>query len=286
MKKVFFISLIISGVILTIYSCSKKKLTDSGAKEPDFAIEVSPKTQWVTAGESAEFQIKLTSLNGFSAPCTLSAVGFPGEDVTFYSTVLKPPDSTQLTIYTTFSTPRDTYQLTVTGKNENLIHESQALLVVPSEKVTEYYPLAIGNSWTYVLLDQIWDTLTYTIVDTFTINDNLAYILSRADTIYVYVRGDTIFSKSGEIILAGSLVVGRTWNAYYWNYEVMEFGATALANNDTIYENCLKIKKTNPNYPKDETFEWWAKDVGFVKMKESISGQYQGSMELISFSHD
>jgi hypothetical protein len=290
MKKVFLISLISAGLLLNICCQSKKKVTDSGTKEPDFAIEVSPPTQWVSAGDSAEFQIKLTSLNGFSAPCTLSVAGFPEKDsVAFNSDVLVPTDSSQLTIYTTFSTPRETYALVITGKNGKIIHNDTVTLLVPSEKVTDYYPLAIGNSWSYVWLDEegeIKFTDTQSIIDTDTINGNFGYISPFNE--FTYVKGDTIFclwlnSMTRFIVLLGPLVIGQSWSARDWNYELIEFGPVTLTDG-TKYENCLKLRKVNPDFPGDETFEWWAKDVGYVKMKEYYSGQYQGSRELVSYT--
>jgi hypothetical protein len=289
MKRFFLILLLGASVVLTICCSKKSKSTNPTTKDPDFAIEVSPKTQWVMAGDSTEFQIKLTSLNGFSAPCTLNAVGFPEADsVIFDSEVLVPPDSLQLKINATFSTPRETYKLVITGKNGKLSHTDTVALMVPSEKVTDYYPLAIGNSWSYAFLDdnyQIKTTFTYTVIDTVTINGNFVYLFSREDSLYVYVKGDTILSKSGRIILPGPLVVGQSWTADPYDYELIGFGATTLINEGTKYENCLKIRRTDPHFPGDETFEWWAKGVGKVNVEEYISGHYAAGMELVSFTH-
>jgi hypothetical protein len=276
-------------VVLTICFCSKS--TNPSTKEPDFVLQVSPQTKWVTAGDSAKFHIKLTSLNGFSAPCTLSLVGLPQEDTAvFTQNVLVPPDSCGLIIHTTFPAPLDTYQLTITGKNKNLTHSAQAVLIVPPEKVTDYYPLAIGNSWTYVFLDQNgrnWGTISYSIIGTATINGNFCYL--TPDVVFFYVNGDTIFSSSpgrlkGTIVLLGPLVIGQSWTADSWNYELVEFGPVTLTKG-TEYKNCIKLKKMDPAHPEDETFEWWAKEVGKVKMAEYISGQYNGSLELESFTH-
>lgn len=286
MKNAFLVLLL--GLFWILAICCNSKSTNPGPKKPEFALEVSPHTQWVSAGDSTEFKIKLTSLHGFSSPCTLSVVGFPeGDSIAIDSKVLVPPDSSQLTIFTTFSTPRDTYQLTVTGKNKNLNHSTQATLVVPSEKVTDYYPLAIGNSWTYAWIDsngRIWGTFSYSILDTVTINGNVGYILS--DIIIIYVKGDTIFQKGvGEmIVLLGPLVVGQSWRQGQFTYRLMGFEEATLKSNTTTYPNCIKLRKMIPGHPEDEAYEWWAKDVGLVKMEEYISGQFNGSRELVSFT--
>lgn len=276
-------------MVLTICFCSKS--TNPSTKEPDFVLQVSPQTKWVTAGDSAELKIKLISLNGFSAPCTLSLVGLPQEDTAVFTRkVLVPPDSCGLIIHTTFPAPPDTSQLTITGKNKNLTHSAQAVLIVSPEKVTDYYPLAIGNSWTYVFLDQNgrnWGTISYSIIDTDTINGNFVYL--TPDVVYFYVNGDTIFSSSpgrlkGTIVLLGPLVIGQSWTADSWNYELVEFGPVTLTKG-TEYKHCIKLKKTNPANPGAEQYEWWAKNVGLVKFEEYIYGQFQASRELESFTH-
>jgi hypothetical protein len=291
MKRVLFILLLSISVILTICCSKKNKSTNPDSKEPNFAIQVSPQTQWVTAGDSTEFKIKLTSLNSFSSPCTLSLVGSPeGDSITLGSEVLVPTDSCRLTLYTTFSTSRDTYQLSITGKNKNLIHSTQATLVVSPEKVTDYYPLAIGNSWTYALLGpdgRIWDTFSYKIVDTATVNNNFCYLTS--DIMFFYVKGDTIFSLAPRnmesvIVLVGPLVIGHSWTVNNWNYELIEFGAVTLTKG-TEYQNCIKLRKTDPAHPQAWEYEWWAKSVGQVKWDTYAYGQYQGSKELVSFIH-
>jgi len=287
MKKLFLILLLSISVVLTICCGKKSKPTNPGTKEPDFAIEVSPKTQWVMAGDSAEFQIKLASLHGFSAPCTLSAVGFPeAESVILDSKVLAPPDSLQLIINTDFSTPRETYKLVITGKNGKLSHSDTVALIIPSEKVTDYYPLAIGNSWTWAWLDQngrIWDTFTLTVIDTATRNGNFTYLFSGLD-FFVYVKGDTIFSSVGQIVLLGPLVIGQSWTTIPYDYELIGFGAVTTLTDDTEYEQCVKFKKTASIHPGAVQYEWWAKGIGLVKMEEYVSGQLQASRELVSFT--
>ena len=289
MKNSLFIIFVSFSLVLAFCCCTKTKSTNPDTEPPDFVIEVDPQSQSVTAGDSAKFKVKLTSVNGFSAVCTLSAVGYPeGDSTAFEAKALVPTDSSLLTIYTRTSTPQQTYDVVVTGKNGKVSHSDTVTLAVPSQKITDYYPLALGNFWMYVLIDentQIWDTLSYGVVDTATINGNLCYILSPLEPIYIYAKQDTIFSGSGEIILAGPPLVGQTWSAYYWNYEIIRFEATLLVSTNTVYENCLKIRKINPSYPGDETFEWWAEGVGKVKVEEYYSEQYWGGMELVNFAH-
>ena len=275
------------SLILAVCCCTKSKSTNPDTKVPDFAIEVSPRSKSVTPGDSAEFKVKLTSVNGFSGVCTLSAAGYPeGDSAAFDSKTLVPTDSSRLMIHTATSTPQQTYEVVITGKDGKVSHSDSVTLAVPSQKVTDYYPLAVGNAWKYVLLDHTGRTLmsfAYKIEDTMTVGGNFGYVFS--DGGFLYARGDTIFDGFGEIILAGPLVMGQSWIARSWKYELIEFGAVTLTDG-TEYENCIKLKKTDPVYPGAKEYEWWAKDVGMVKYETYASGLYQGSRELVSFIHD
>jgi hypothetical protein len=159
------------------------------------------------------------------------------------------------------------------------------------DKVTAYYPLAIGNSWTYALLGpdgRIWQTLSYKIDDTITLNDNFYYLTS--DIKFFYVKGDTIFSvdpptMERTIILQGPLVIGQSWSDNLFTWQLVEFEEATLKSDTTKYPNCIKLRRMDPAHPQDGIYEWWAKDVGKVKREEYISGQYQAGMELVSFKH-
>ena len=165
-------------------------------------------------------------------------------------------------------------------------HSDSVALAFPSQKVTDYYPLAVGNSWKYALLDhtgKTWMTLFVRIVDTMTVNGNLGYVFG--DGGFLYAKGDTIFTGSGDIILAGPLVVGQSWTAGFYTHELIEFGAVTLSKG-AEYLDCAKIRKTRSDSPGEVSYEWWARGVGQVKMEEYLSGLLQGSKELEIFIHD
>lgn len=84
--------------------------------QPDFTIDAIPDTQWVKQGDTTGFEVILTSLHGFSSPCTLTVEGLPplttGE---FDPTVIVPTDTSTLTITVDTLTPLGIYPLTITG---------------------------------------------------------------------------------------------------------------------------------------------------------------------------
>jgi hypothetical protein len=84
---------------------------------PDFQIQADPDTQEIQAGDSAVFDLKLTSLYGFDSPCTLWISGLPPDaSAQLDDIVLIPTDSTVLRMSTEYSTPPGEYDLTVTAQ--------------------------------------------------------------------------------------------------------------------------------------------------------------------------
>ncbi|MGB2990262.1 MAG: FlgD immunoglobulin-like domain containing protein, partial [Candidatus Zixiibacteriota bacterium] len=101
----------------------------------DFAIEVLPDTLRMMRGTDSSYNVKLTSINGFSSPCTLEVTGLPGGSVgTFDSSTLVPTDSTKLNISVPDTTPEGFYSLTVTATEmvggKALQHSRDVTLVV------------------------------------------------------------------------------------------------------------------------------------------------------------
>ena len=101
---------------------------------PDFTIEVEPDSQEVQASFSADFDVVLTSLYGFAAPCTLTVSGLPlGASGSFLPNPATPTDTSVMTITTTRDTPPGTYYLTVTATElakAQAEHSTQVVLVV------------------------------------------------------------------------------------------------------------------------------------------------------------
>jgi len=102
---------------------------------PDFTIDVEPDTLTVFSGDSGDYAVILTSINGFASPCTLTVVGHPdGSTPDFDPPVLVPTDSSILAIAIPDTTTPDTFTLTVTAtemdKGKGIAHSKDVILIV------------------------------------------------------------------------------------------------------------------------------------------------------------
>jgi hypothetical protein len=112
--------------------------------EPDFTIDVLPDTQKVEIGDTADYEVVLTSIAGFSSPCSLSVSGTPpGATSHFDPDVVTPTDTSTLRIATGQSTPIDTSVLMITAKSNQLIHDKEVILIVTSPCPKWSVPLTI-----------------------------------------------------------------------------------------------------------------------------------------------
>ena len=97
----------------------------------DFALVVTPATQSVPAGGSADFQVSLSPLNGFRRVVSLSVSGLPsGATGIFRPRSVRPPGTSTLTITTTAGVAQGPYALAVTGTSVLLSHSYPVTLIV------------------------------------------------------------------------------------------------------------------------------------------------------------
>ena len=81
-----------------------------------FTIDAIPDTQWVKQGDTADYEVILTSFYGFSSPCTLTINGLPPlATYEFDPPVVTPTDSSTLAIQIDSLTPLGSYALTIIG---------------------------------------------------------------------------------------------------------------------------------------------------------------------------
>lgn len=94
---------------------------------PDFAVDASPYNIAIEAGQSADFSVRVDSIEGFSLPVTLNVSGTP-PDASFSFTanpVTPPPYGTAystLTVSTTAMTLPGTYPLYIDGTCGDVVH--------------------------------------------------------------------------------------------------------------------------------------------------------------------
>lgn len=100
--------------------------------EPDFTIEAVPDTQTLYQGESTNYKIKLTSINGFSKGVGLSIEDELPTGVTaaFQPGMVQPGGESELTITTSESTPVDSYTLSILGKSVGKRRRIKITLIV------------------------------------------------------------------------------------------------------------------------------------------------------------
>ena len=101
---------------------------------PDFSLNIIPNSQTVAAGQSASYNISLTSLNGFSGNVTLTTSSQPGLSPSLNPTVLVLNSggsaSSILTITTTSATSPATYRVSITATSGSTTHSATITLVV------------------------------------------------------------------------------------------------------------------------------------------------------------
>jgi hypothetical protein len=115
----------------------------------DFEIAASPDSQDVTAGNSVDYDVTLTSLNGFSSEVELSATGLPTDaTVSFAPDTVIPTGVSVMTISTAATTPAGPSTITITGTELTKVqHSTQVILnVVLPQSVTVTSPNG-GEKW-------------------------------------------------------------------------------------------------------------------------------------------
>jgi hypothetical protein len=118
---------------------------------PDFTIDAAPEADTVQPGESAEYTVTLTSVAGFSSPCTLTATGLPtGASASFAPNPVTPTNTSVMTVTTTGATPEGDHTLTITGSEitkAQVQHSTQVVLTVRiPESITVTAPNG-GEEW-------------------------------------------------------------------------------------------------------------------------------------------
>lgn len=99
----------------------------SNAPKPDFNISITPSTQSISAGQTANFSLISNRLNGFDQTINVTFSGLPPS-----STVpaFSSPSPTPFQVVTDQTTPANTYTVTVTGTGGGLTRTASFILVV------------------------------------------------------------------------------------------------------------------------------------------------------------
>jgi hypothetical protein len=109
--------------------------TSTPAGSPNFSITVTPATATVARPGSVQYNVTLTSLNGFSGNVSLSVSGLPAQTTGSFN----PPvvtlssggtGSSVLTITANKGGPRGTFTLTITGTSGAIVRSQNVTLVI------------------------------------------------------------------------------------------------------------------------------------------------------------
>jgi hypothetical protein len=101
--------------------------------QPDFTLSVNPLAQTAPAGNSANYNVTITPIGGFTGTVTLTLPGTlpPGVSGTFNPKTITGPGSSLLTVATSPTTPSGTYTLTINAASGALSKNQNITLGVP-----------------------------------------------------------------------------------------------------------------------------------------------------------
>ena len=117
----------------------------------DFTIGATPSSQTVVQGNSTTYTATISALNGFSGNVTFSVTGLPSAATSnFNPSSVAGNGTSTLTITTSASTPSGTYPLTITGTSGNLVHSTNATLVMNAVAAADFTIAATPSSQTVV----------------------------------------------------------------------------------------------------------------------------------------
>jgi len=105
----------------------------------DFTIAVTPASQSIMQGMSADYSITTTVLNGFAGTTAFSVTGLPsGANASFSPSSLIGAGTTTCTVGTASATPAGTFTVTFTGTSGSLTHSTSATLTVNAVSVGDF----------------------------------------------------------------------------------------------------------------------------------------------------
>ena len=114
---------------------------------PDFSLSTAPASQVILVGQSTNYSVSLTPVNGYAGTVSFTIAGLPaGAGATFTPASLTTSGTTTLAITTNAATPPGTYPLTITGSDGTLTHTTSVSLEVdpvPAADFTIAAPAAI-----------------------------------------------------------------------------------------------------------------------------------------------
>lgn len=191
--------------------------------EPDFEVSVTPASRAIYSGQSTDYTVNITSLNGFNSCVSLSLSGLPANaSHTFAPEQITPPTNgtaqSILQVSTELSAVPGIYSLSITGSSNETTHSMNVTLKI-MESIPPVIDIVSPENTTYS---------TSTIPLTFTINEPTSWIGYSLD-------GQANVTITGNATLTG--LDNGTHNITVYAIDI--FGNTGSSN--TVYFTVLVI---------------------------------------------
>jgi len=117
--------------------------------QPDFSVSITPQIVSIEPSGLAEFDICISSLNGFASSVTFNPIGLPqGCYATFSPTEVIGEGIAKMRIYTSSTTPLGSYTIVVNCTSGNIFHHAYATIKITSapDFTISVYPLTVYAS--------------------------------------------------------------------------------------------------------------------------------------------
>ncbi|HST77012.1 MAG TPA: protease pro-enzyme activation domain-containing protein [Verrucomicrobiae bacterium] len=106
---------------------------------PDFSLSASPASRVILVGQSTNYSVILTPVNGYSGTVSFSIAGLPaGAGATFTPASLTNSGTTTLAITTSAATPPGTYPLAISGSDGTLTRTTSVSLEVDAVPAADF----------------------------------------------------------------------------------------------------------------------------------------------------
>ena len=239
--------------------------------DPDFTITVTPDSREIIQGESTDYTVTLTALNGFDSAVNLNITGLPAEASGIFSIdPVIPTGESILTISTTTSAPVGQYTLTVTGEGGGKTHSTQITLNINEKPPEPNFTIAVTPDSREIIQGESVDyTVTLTALNGFdsAVNLSITGLLAEASEVFsinpVTPTGESILTIStttstpaGEYTLTVKGEGGEKTHSTQITLKINEkppesnFTIEAEPNTQTLYKGestNYKIKLTSIN---------------------------------------
>lgn len=105
---------------------------ENGGGNPDFALNITPKSQTISVGATTSFTINLQSINGFNQPVTLTTTVNPSNNITtsLSTNIINPGGNATLTFNALANATKTNYTITVVGAAGTVTRMNTATVTV------------------------------------------------------------------------------------------------------------------------------------------------------------